>query len=269
MARAELISKSVSRHTLLEDLKQHNSTAHAKTTRGITTGTRYADYSKEDRAIIEAAIIAYSQYAEHIYIHEGVGNIGVEDIRATVEQHIKITGNKPIVLIDYLQILAPFNDRATDKQNTDKAVLELKRLSRDYSIPVIGISSFNRDNYTAPVNMASFKESGAVEYSSDVLLALQYEGMDWQEGENEKERNKRVRELMSSVISKGKQGQAQSIQVKVLKNRNGSKGDTAIDFYPMFNYFTEKGKAGAALRPAADDWQTVSGTDLEQDIPFN
>ena len=74
---------------------------------------------------------------------------------------------------------------------------------------------------------------------------------------------------MSSVISKGKQGQAQSIQVKVLKNRNGSKGDTAIDFYPMFNYFTEKGKAGAALKPAADDWQTVSGTDLEQDIPFN
>lgn len=269
MARTELIAKSVSRHTLLEDLKQHNSTAHAKTTRGITTGTRYADYSKEDRAIIEAAIIAYSKYAEHIYIHEGVGNIGVADIRATVEQHIKITGNKPIVLIDYLQILAPFNDRATDKQNTDKAVLELKRLSRDYSIPVIGISSFNRDNYTAPVNMASFKESGAVEYSSDVLLALQYEGMDWQEGESEKERNKRVRELMSSVISKGKKGQAQSIQVKVLKNRNGSKGDTAIDFYPMFNYFTEKGKAGAALSPAADDWQTVSGTDIEQDIPFN
>ena len=267
MARAELIAKSVSRHTLLEDLRLHNSTAHAKTTRGITTGTRYAGYSKEDREIIEAGIIAYSQYAEHIYIHEGVGNIGVEEIRATVEQHIKLTGNRPIVLIDYLQILAPYNDRATDKQNTDKAVLELKRLSRDFSIPVIGISSFNRDNYTAPVNMASFKESGAVEYSSDVLLALQYEGMDWQEGESEKDRNKRVRELMSSVISTGRQGKAQSIQVKVLKNRNGSKGDTAIDFYPMFNYFTEKGKAGAALRPAADDWQTISGTDTE--LPFD
>lgn len=268
MARAELIAKSVSRHTLLADLKQHNSTAHAKTTRGITTGTRYAGYSQQDRAIIAAAIIAYSQYADRIYIHEGVGNIGVEEIRATVEQHIKITGNKPIVLIDYLQIIAPYNDRATDKQNTDKAVLELKRLSRDYSIPVICISAFNRDNYTTPVNMASFKESGAVEYCSDVLLGLQYEGMDWQAGESEKERNKRVRELMSSVISKGRQGQAQSIQVKVLKNRNGSKGDTAIDFYPMFNYFTDKGKALGALKPAADEcadeWQTVSGTE----IPF-
>ena len=74
---------------------------------------------------------------------------------------------------------------------------------------------------------------------------------------------------MRSVISKGRQGQAQSIQVKVLKNRNGSKGDTCIDFYPMFNYFTEKGKAGAALRPAADDWQTVSGTNTEHEIPFS
>ena len=44
-----------------------------------------------------------------------------------------------------------------------RQVLELKRFSRDYSIPIIGISSFNRDNYTAPVNMASFKESGAIE----------------------------------------------------------------------------------------------------------
>lgn len=271
MARGELIAKSVSRHTLLEDIKKHNTTTHAKTTRGITTGTRYKDYSQTEREIIAEAITSYSKYADKIYIHEGVGNIGVEDIRHKVEEHIRITGNKPVILIDYLQIVAPYNDRFTDKQNTDKAVLELKRLSRDYSIPVIGISSFNRDNYTAPVNMASFKESGAVEYSSDVLLALQYYGMDWQEGETEKDRNKRVRELMASVISKGKQGKALDIQVKVLKNRNGSKGDTVLDFYPMFNYFTDKGKTGVALtsEPAADEWKDIAGTQEELDIPFN
>ena len=51
-------------------------------------------------------------------------------------------GTNPVVIIDYLQILAPTDIRATDKQNTDKAVLELKRISRDYSVPIIGISSF-------------------------------------------------------------------------------------------------------------------------------
>ena len=160
-----------------------------------------------------------------------------------MRRHIKVMGNKPVILIDYLQILAPYNDRITDKQNVDKSVLELKRLSRDYSIPVIGISSFNRDNYTQPVNMAAFKESGAVEYSSDVLIGLQYAGMDYQPKEKNEERQKRIRELLEQQIKIGKSGKAQSIEIKILKNRNGSKGETIIDFYPMFSLFCEKDKS--------------------------
>ena len=262
MARSELIAKSVSRHSLQADIKKYRTTTHAKTVRGITTGTRYRNYSQKDREIIEAAIADYSKYAHHIYVHEGVGNIGVERIREVVEQHIKITGNKPVILIDYVQILAPYNERATDKQNTDKNVLELKRLSRDFSIPVIGISSFNRDNYTAPVNMAAFKESGAVEYSSDVLIALQYDGMDYQPNEKDGDRQKRVRDLMNEQTEKAKSGKAQSIQVKVLKNRNGSRGDALLEFYPMFNFFTERGKSGIAGTAGEDagEWTTIAST---------
>lgn len=240
MARSELIAKSVSRHTVLEDRERYNTTVHAKTMRGITTGSRYGDYTQTDLEIIEAAITAYSKYANHIYIHEGVGNIGVERIKEVVDQHIRITGNKPVVMIDYVQILAPYNVRATDKQNTDDNMRELKRLSRDYAIPVIGISSFNRSNYTHPVNMAAFKESGAVEYSSDVLIGLQYKGMDYEQDEKESDRQKRIRELLKEQISIAKSGEPQSIQVKVLKNRNGSKGSTVINFYPKFNLFEEE-----------------------------
>ena len=169
-----------------------------------------------------------------------MGNIGVEQVKETVEKHIRVTGNRPIVLIDYLQIIAPYDPRATDKQNTDKAVLELKRLSRDSNIPIIGISSFNRDNYTAPVNNASFKESGAIEYSSDVLIGLQYYGMDYQKGEGEAKRRSRVNELLNTQRANGKAGRAQSIQVKILKNRNGAKGDFTLDYFPMFNYYRDK-----------------------------
>jgi len=105
---------------------------------------------------------------------------------------------------------------------------------------VIGISSFNRDNYTAPVNLASFKESGAIEYSSDVLIGLQYEGMDYKEGEADKAREKRIRELMKTAQAAAKDGKAQSLEIKILKNRNGSKGSSKIYYYPMFNYFTER-----------------------------
>lgn len=240
MARNELIAKSISRLTLQLDLQRHSSTAHAKTTRGILTGSRYEHYSREEGDLIQAAIRAYSEYAQHIYITEGVGDVGVKQIREKVERHIRITGRAPVVLIDYLQIIAPADIRATDKQNTDKAVLELKRLSRDYSLPIIGISSFNRDNYQEPVNMASFKESGAIEYSSDVLIGLQYAGMDYDESDKgEKERRKRIRDLIDKNITAAKSGEGQKVQIKILKNRNGGKGDSLITFYPMFNFFTE------------------------------
>ena len=140
-----------------------------------------------------------------------------------------------------MQILsAPASDyRGTDKQKTDENVLELKRLSRDENIPVIAISSFNRDNYTTPVNMASFKESGALEYGSDVVIGLQLEGMDFQEGEADKAREKRIRELRKEAEALGRAGKGQQIQIKILKNRNGSKGSATLNFYPMFNYFED------------------------------
>ena len=235
MARSELIAKSISRLTYLA--ADHK--ADAKTTRGITAGARWKNYNDTEKALINKAMQQYKDYAQHIYIHEGVGDIGIQQVADTVKQHIAITGNKPVVLIDYLQILAPYDMRASDKQNTDKATLELKRLSRDCKIPVIGISSFNRDNYTAPVNNASFKESGAIEYSADVLIGLQYAGMDYQEGETDNARQKRIRELIKGMEDKARTGEAQKLQAKVLKNRNGSKGQAEFSFYAMFNCFKE------------------------------
>lgn len=271
MSKYELIAKSISRLTCLKDLEENGNKNCAKTTRGILTGTRYKDYDQKEKALIDLAMTDYSRFANRIYIYEGVGNIGVDQIREKVERHIDIMSGKPVIFIDYIQILAPYSERATDKQNTDKNVLELKRLSRDYSIPVIGISSFNRDNYMQPVNMASFKESGAVEYSSDVLIALQYEGMDYQPKEKDGDRQKRIRKLFDDQISIGRKGEAQSIQVKILKNRNGSKGDTVLDFYPMFNLFSEKDKYGITNKNlgVVDEKEGWTQLDIrEGDIPF-
>lgn len=239
MSRDELVAKSISRLTFVHDIQRYHTTAHAKTVRGILTGTRYAGYGQTETDIIREAISDYERYAGNIYITEGIGNVGVDEIRSKVQRHFDITGKVPIVVVDYLQIISPVDIRATDKQNTDKAVLELKRLSRDYGVPVLGISSFNRDNYTAPVNLSSFKESGAIEYSSDVLIGLQYDGMDYLDGEADKAREKRIRELVKQSVIDGSSGRSQRIQIKVLKNRNGSKGSFFLDFYPMFNFFEQ------------------------------
>lgn len=227
MARTEIMAKSISRHTAQQVLTGGGDMRNAKTTRGITTGKRYENYNETETALINRAIVDYSQYAEHIYISEGIGNIGAEQIRETVKKHIHFTGNTPVVIIDYLQILTPYSERATDKQNTDKAVMELKRISRDYKTPVIGISSFNRANYSTAVTMEAFKESGAIEYSSDVLIGLQFKGVGTENFDINKAKN-------------GDNGE-RKIELVILKNRNGSTGDKlGFSYYPLFNYFEEK-----------------------------
>ena len=225
MARAELMSKSISRHTLQQAMRDGN-TRNAKTARGITDGKRHINYSRAENELIRDAITAYSRYAGRLYIQEGVGDIGVTQIRETVERHIRFTGRRPLVIVDYLQILSPYNERATDKQNTDKAVLELKRISRDFKLPVIAISAFNRTSYKAEAMFEALKESGSIEYTSDTVIGLQLKGAGKKDFDPtaEKKRDPRLIELV------------------ILKNRQGKVGDKILfEYYPMFNYFIDKG----------------------------
>lgn len=231
MARAELMAKSISRHTFIISHERYPSPKDAdkanriaKTGRGITDGKRYINYSKEERELINSAVKAYSEYAGRIFISEGVGDIGVDQIRETIERHIRITGRKPLILVDYLQILAPYSDRATDKQNTDKAVLELKRISRDFKTTVIAISSLNRMSYKDAISMEAFKESGAIEYSADCLIGLQLKGAGKKDFNATDEKKKDPR----------------TIELIILKNRNAAVGDGAtLEYYPRFNFFEE------------------------------
>lgn len=226
MARTELMAKSISRETYLYTKEKGYESHFAKTYVGITAGHRYDTYSNRALEVIDAAKERYKQYAKHIFVHEGVGDIGVEKVREIAERHFFFTGEYPIIFVDFLQILAPADPRSTDKQNTDKAVLELKRMARDFRVPVFAISSFNRANYRKEVDLDSFKESGAIEYTSDILLGLQFVGMD-EDGFNVKDaKRKMVRE----------------IELHVLKNRKGKTGSVvSFDYFAAFNYLVDKG----------------------------
>lgn len=253
MSRDEIIAKNLSRLTFLK-----GDPNYFKTTRDLLNGFRYSkDYDADVKFMCDI-VEDYYKYSDNLYITEGIGDVGIETIRKKLENHIRITKKNPVVLIDYIQIMAPVDIRATDKQNIDKIVLELKRISRDFGVSVLCISSFNRDNYISPVSFSSFKESGAIEYSSDVLIGLQYYGMDYFEDETSAERQKRIRGLIKDFELKGRNQEAQSIQVKVLKNRNGSRGDFVFNFYPMFNCFVEPEDNGVTGNVEA--WSRESGS---------
>lgn len=228
MSAVELMAKSVSRLTYFTA----GSYQDKKSTLGILRGARYARYNSGELDAINKAKARYRELAKHIYITEAAGNIGAGDVRTIVKRHFEITGKRPVVFIDYLQILAPEDTKATEKQNTDRAVVELKRISRDFDIPVVAISSFNRENYKNEVSESAFKESGAIEYSSDVLIGLQFKGT----GED------------GFSIDAAKAEKPRKIQLKVIKNRNGrTTGKKMIDFYfySEFNLYQDVNNGGA------------------------
>ena len=222
-SKFELVSKSISRQTCIINPNE------AKTSLAIMQNTDIADITLE-------AVKNYQETANNTIIVEGNFNITVNSIRDYIDQYIAVEKVKPVVVVDYLQILRPIQDRLTDKQQVDYNVTELKRISRDYDIPIFVICSFNRENYSNVVDFVSFKESGAIEYSSDVVMGLQLKVMEEiQEMKSPKSAEAREK------INNAKNETPRRVQLIGLKNRNGrSYFKCDFKYYPQFNYFEEE-----------------------------
>ena len=166
-----------------------------------------------------------------MYLNESVGAISTEQIREIVEEHIQKTSRKPVVFVDYLQILKKPDVRMSDKQSADENIIALKQISRDYELPVICISSLSRPSYKARLEMDSMKESGGIEYGSDVVMGLQYKAIEETEKESDL-KNIKMEDLRKEY--------PRNVRIKVMKNREGITGATVdFSYYPRFNYFSE------------------------------
>lgn len=261
MSKYELIARSISRLSFQIAGERKLNMDYAFSTFGVLFG---ANHINDSEHLLQDSMEIYRQtIGKHIWYFEGVGSISVDEIREAVQNHIAKTGRRPVVFIDYLQIIAPPDPRATDKHNTDVIVTTLKQLSRDEDVPVFCISSLNRMNYNEPVNMAAFKESGAIEYGSDVLIGLQLYGIGYKPSEKEQARKARIQEL----VTKAEKEDRISIQVRVLKNRNGKRGDSGeLKFTKRFNSFFEVPEEFTEVytdeNPFADDkdegWEIIS-----------
>lgn len=222
MTAFELMARSVSRETFLAD--NTSKKALSKTVRGVLDGRRYPNYPPGEVTHLAAAKKTYADYARHLWFREGDHETSLDYIRAEVERHIRETGKRPVVLIDYLQIIAPVDVHFTDKQNLDRVVCSLKKLSRERELTILAISSFNRENYNMEVSMSAFKESGGIDYSADVLIGLQAKGAG-KPGFN---------------IDEAKRADPREIELRILKNRSAAiPRPIAYRYYPAYSCFEE------------------------------
>ena len=152
----------------------------------------------------------------------------VDDLLTLLKPMCTDKAKAPVVCLDYLQIMP--TGRESSKLGIDETVRKLKKFQRDTNTTFIVISSFNRTNYAQSVSFESFKESGNIEYTADVVWALQLNVMNEIKGG----------ELVSETrrkIDEAKKQQPRQIHLKCLKNRQGTNYDCFFEYHSAHDSF--------------------------------
>ena len=136
------------------------------------------------------------------------------------------------------------------KDAVDNNVRALKKLQIQSGLVIIVISSLNRQNYLAPIDFESFKESGGIEYTADVVWGLQLSIMNDTDFTNTKsltEKRMKVRDA--------KARHPRDVELVCLKNRYGISSYTCnFKYYAMFDYFepsVQPASSGLIEQPAS------------------
>ena len=213
MSRLELFSKSFARELFKRD-KDTKLTA-AQIRRGAT--------SAELERVISDCVAEPVNFSVLELQDETV-----DDLLKLLKPLCTDKAKAPVVCLDYLQIMP--TGRESTKLGIDETVRKLKKFQRDTNTTFIVISSFNRTNYAQSVSFESFKESGNIEYTADVVWALQLNVMNEIKGG----------ELVSETrrkIDEAKKQKPRQINLKCLKNRQGTNYECCFLYHSAHDCF--------------------------------
>lgn len=171
-----------------------------------------------DRTLLEKA---KNQLQEYHYIIDDTSGISVSELCDRARNRAKKFGTR-LVVIDYLQLLRTEKGHSKDAE-IGEITKELKSLARDLQSPVIVGSQLNRQCEVRGAGsgdyrpiLSDLRESGNIEQDSDIILAIH-------------------REYRYTKLRPGK------ADVLVLKNRNGSIGETEMNFHADQTKFEDLG----------------------------
>lgn len=221
-SQLELVTKSLSRRTALGCRRNPKM---AKTAIQIRKG----EITQE----VKDAVNDYVSVSDIFTIIQGDFQTDMAQIEMTVDDYIKTTGQIPVIMVDYLQIVQE-DTQVTDKAKIDMITKRLKILQRKYNAVVIVISSINRSNYMLPIDFESFKESGSIEYSADVVWGLQLQILNDQTFTTAKNVSQRRK-----LIAAAKAASPRKVELVCLKNRYGiASYNCGFLYYPQYDLFT-------------------------------
>lgn len=192
---------------------------------------RYLDFSDGQRAIMELARARHVKRAKKLYIVDIP--ISMDELESIVESHEFLLGNKPFVVIDFLQLLSLIGE--SDKQKLlsisdrdNNNVMHLKRLAFKHKIPILVLTSVCSTSYYTSVSLESLNHAGGIENTADVVLGLQPSKYSF----NDSRAGKRV---MAETMAKD----VREMSLSCVKNRDGGLGEVALRYHAAYNFFEE------------------------------
>ncbi len=157
-----------------------------------------------------------------IYIDDQPGNT-IMKMRSAARK-LKIEKGLKLLVVDYLQLMAPSIARANDSlvQQVTEVSRSLKHLARELNIPVVALSQLSRAVETrgGKPKLSDLRDSGSIEQDADLVMFIHSNEEDIRD-ENGKVKDIQRKELI------------------IAKHRNGPLGIATLDYHTRFNTFVE------------------------------
>ena len=233
MSTSELLSRSIARIAYKEERAAAPQANEIYLKKLLIEPDNEAINEKKEREkkleILFDAEEKYSETAKNLYYVNCDSDYTVNNIKRRVKRHIAARNKRPVIAVDYLQIMPAQNPKQINITEIVSANMsELKRISREFKIPVIIISATSRENYNKVAGLSAFKNSGVAEYTADFGAVLYYTALE----------NKTAEELT--------QEEKEDITLKIVKSRRKGKefaDKLEFTFKGAWAYYEEKEKA--------------------------
>lgn len=146
--------------------------------------------------------------------------INVHQIKTIVRKNRK-AGQCDMVVIDYLQLLAPTDRKLIREQQISEMSRTLKEIALSEGVPVICLSQLNREAEKEEPQTSHLRESGAIEQDADIII------LPWRPGYN-------------GGIVDGEPVPETEIKMLIKKNRRGRRGEFKIYANEEMTVFSEQ-----------------------------
>ncbi len=180
-------------------------------------------------------------------------DLGLLDLRAKARRlHAKERSNGSkglgLIIIDYIQLMRPSEERASRVEQVSQISRGLKILARELDVPVIGLSQLSRapeqrqGDHKRPI-LSDLRESGQIEADSDVVAFIYRD-----EYYNPESEDRGIAEIL------------------VRKNRNGPVGKVELVFREEFASFMNLSKRDRDRHTVPHPGEEPLSTDVAEEL---